>query len=70
MTEENSLEDYKEHTNSSVLLLYDVEHKQYLEELVVCYTKYQYWYDLGFVDSMNSMPETVDDVYNNNIYYT
>lgn len=47
----------------------DVPYEQYLEDLVLHYVEHMSWYELGFIDTEDFMPKTVDDVYNSNLYY-
>jgi hypothetical protein len=47
---------------------YDVEHAEYLQRLAVLHMEHMYLYDHGFFDTEDFMPESADDVYNNNVY--
>jgi len=50
--------------SESTLTLYE----QYLADLVFHYVEHMDWYEMGFVGTEDFMPETVDDVYNSNLY--
>jgi len=46
----------------------DMLYEQYLEDLVFLCAEHMSWYEMGFVQTKDFTPETVDDVYNNNLY--
>ena len=47
---------------------YDVQHAAYLQRLALLHSEHMYFYERGFLNTEDFMPETVDDVYNKNMY--
>jgi hypothetical protein len=47
---------------------YDCEESKYLQRLAFLHREQLFLYNNGLVWTMNFVPETVDDVYNNNAY--
>lgn len=46
----------------------DLQHVQYLRDMVYQYTKHMLWYKEGFVPEQDFMLENVDDMYSNHLY--
>jgi len=47
---------------------FDVQYVLYLQDLVFLHVEHMSWYEMGFVRTQDFMPETVKDVYNDNLY--
>ena len=47
---------------------YDVQYATYLEKLAFLHSEHMYFYERGLLNNTDFMPETVDDVYNKNMY--
>ena len=47
---------------------YDVQNAAYLQRLALLYGELMYFYERGLLHTEDFMPETVDDVYNKNMY--
>lgn len=61
-----------ESTNRTMAPIFEQVHVQYdlyLQDLVFHYVQYMQWYKEGSVQTLDFMLETIDDVYNNHLYY-
>jgi len=47
---------------------YDEEHAEYLQCLALLHKDHMYFYNYGFFHIEDFMPETTNNVYNNNVY--
>lgn len=66
--EGTTLQELTDSTTPDSAERFDLEYDQYLEDLVFQSAEHMLWYDMGFVGSKDFTHETVDDVYNNNLY--
>ena len=47
---------------------YDVQHAAYWQRLALLHSEHMFFYELGLLNTKEFMPESVDDVYHNNMY--
>jgi len=64
----SSSQESTDYSGPNPLELLELQYEQYLEALVFQCAEHMSWYEMGFVRTKDFTPETVEDVYNNNVY--